>query len=197
MPLADAHALFAATPLLVAALSVPVLGERVGPRRWAAIAVGFGGVLVILRPGLAVLQPGAVPALLAVGLYALYQVMTRIVGRVDRAETTFLLQIVLGAAILLPLAPWVWQTPPVAHWPLFLALAALGAGGHLLLIRALQATPAVLLQPFTYSLLIWAVLLGWLFFGDLPDRWTVLGALLVVAAGTYAALREHRLRSAA
>jgi drug/metabolite transporter (DMT)-like permease len=197
MPLADAHALFAATPLLVAALSVPLLGERVGPRRWAAIGVGFCGVLIIVRPGIGVLAPGAMPALLAVALYAVYQVMTRIVGRVDRAETTFLLQILIGALILMPLAPWVWQTPSPIHWPLFLALAGLGAGGHLLLIKALQTTSAVVIQPVTYSMLVWAVLFGWLFFGDLPDRWTVTGALVVVAAGVYTAVREHRLRGRA
>jgi drug/metabolite transporter (DMT)-like permease len=197
MPLADAHAIFAATPLIVTALSMPVLGERVGPRRWLAVLVGFAGVLLELRPGLAVLNPGAVPCLIATILYAIYQVMTRIVSRVDRAETTFLYQIVLGAALLAPLAPWVWVTPPPIHWPLFLLLAGLGAGGHLLLIKALHAAPAVLIQPFTYSMLIWATLFGWLFFGNVPGVWTLLGAALVIVAGVYAALREHRLRMAA
>jgi drug/metabolite transporter (DMT)-like permease len=195
MPLADAHALFSATPLLVTALSIPLLGERVGPRRWAAVLVGFAGVLIIIRPGLVALHPGVVPALVSVGLYALYQVMTRIVARVDRAETIFLFQIVVGAALLLPLAPWVWVTPPLGHWPLFLLLAGLGAAGHLLLIRALALAPAVLLQPFSYTMLIWAVLFGWLLFGDVPDRWTLLGAAIVIAAGIYTAVREQRLRT--
>lgn len=194
MPLADAHALFAATPLLVTALSVPLLGERVGLRRWAAVLVGFVGVMVIVRPGLVSLHAGVIPALISVGLYALYQIMTRIVARVDRAETIFLFQIVVGSLLLLPLAPWVWITPPLAHWPLFLVLAGLGAAGHLLLIKALTLTPAVLIQPFTYTMLVWAVLFGWLFFGDVPDRWTMLGAGIVVTAGIYTAIREQRLR---
>lgn len=194
MPLADAHALFAATPLLVTALSMPLLGERVGPRRWAAVIVGFIGVLVIVRPGVGQLHPGVVWALVAMSLYAVYQVMTRIVARVDRPETIFFIQIVVGSILLLPLAPWVWVTPPLAHWPFFLLLAALGAGGHLLLIKALSLAPAVLIQPFTYTMLVWAVLFGWLFFGDIPDGLTLLGAAIVIAAGLYTVVREQRLR---
>jgi drug/metabolite transporter (DMT)-like permease len=195
MPLADAHAIFAATPLVVTALSVPVLGERVGVRRWTAVLAGFVGVLIVVRPGIGVLQPGALVCMIATGMYAVYQVMTRILSRVDRAETIFLFQIVVGALLLLPLAPWVWVTPPVAHWPLFLLLAALGAGGHLLLIKALHAAPAVIIQPFTYTMLIWATLFGWLFFHDIPDRWTIIGAACVVLAGLYAAARQHRLQT--
>lgn len=194
MPLADAHALFAATPLLVTALSMPLLGERVGPRRWAAVIVGFIGVLVIVRPGVGQLHPGVVWVLVAMSLYAVYQVMTRIVARVDRPETIFFIQIVVGSILLLPLAPWVWVTPPLAHWPFFLLLAALGAGGHLLLIKALSLAPAVLIQPFTYTMLVWAVLFGWLFFGDIPDGLTLLGAAIVIAAGLYTVVREQRLR---
>lgn len=196
MPLADAHAILAATPLVVTALSVPLLGERVGPRRWLAVAVGFMGVLLIVRPGLGVLQPGALLALLGTLLYGLYQVLTRIVARVDRAETSFLFQITVSAALLTPLAPFVWITPDAAHWPLFLLLAAFGAAGHLLLIRALSLAPAVVIQPFTYSLLLWAVAVGWLLFGDVPDLATVLGGSLVVAAGLYTVWREQRLRAA-
>jgi drug/metabolite transporter (DMT)-like permease len=195
MPLADAAAIFAATPLVVTALSVPVLGEKVGFRRWTAVVVGFVGVLIVVRPGASVLAPGALVCMIATIMYAVYQVMTRIVSRVDRAETTFLFQIVVGALILMPMAPWVWVTPPPIHWPLFLLLAALGAGGHLLLIKALHAAPAVLIQPFTYTMLIWATLFGWLFFGDVPDRWTMAGAVLVVSAGLYAAMRQHRLQT--
>jgi drug/metabolite transporter (DMT)-like permease len=158
------------------------------------VVVGFIGVLIIVRPGLDELHPGVISALVAMALYAVYQVMTRIVARVDRTETIFLFQIVVGSALLLPLAPWVWVTPPLAHWPLFLLLAGLGAGGHLLLIKALSLAPAVLIQPFTYTMLLWAVLFGWLLFGDVPDRWTLLGAAVVIAAGVYTAIREQRLR---
>jgi drug/metabolite transporter (DMT)-like permease len=197
MPLADAQAIFSATPLVVTALSVPVLGERVGLRRWTAVLIGFVGVLIIVRPGVGVLHPGAGICLIATVMYAVYQVMTRILGRVDRAETIFLFQIVVGTALLLPLAPWVWVTPPLLHWPLFLLIAGLGAAGHLLLIKALHAAPAVIIQPFTYTSLIWATLFGWLLFGDVPDHWTILGAACIVAAGLYAAARQRRLQRAA
>ncbi|MFO1067069.1 MAG: DMT family transporter [Geminicoccaceae bacterium] len=195
MPLANAHAIFAATPLIVVALSVPVLGEKVGLRRWIAVLIGFVGVLIAVRPGPDMLTSGAIPTLIATGLYAVYQLMTRIVTRVDRAETTFLIQIVAGTALQAPFVPFVWVDPTPMHWPLFAAIAALGAVSHLMLIHALQAAPAAVVQPFTYSMLLWATLVGWLFFGDLPDAWTISGGALVVAAGLYAAVREQRLRN--
>lgn len=192
MPLADAHAILAAVPLLVTALSAPLLGERVGWRRWAAVAVGFAGVLVILRPGLGVLQPGAVLALLCTGLYALYNILTRLVARSDPPETGFLLQTAIGAALLCLVGPFFWVPIAPAHWPLVLAQATLGALGHLCLVRALALAPAVVVQPFTYTLLLYAVVVGFLVFGDVPDLWTVVGGLVVVGAGVYSALRERQ-----
>ncbi|MFO1075745.1 MAG: DMT family transporter [Geminicoccaceae bacterium] len=194
MPLADVHALLALTPLVVTALSVPILRERVGPRRWAAVGVGFLGILIVLRPGLDVLQPAALAALASVLLYALYQVLTRLVGAVDSAATSLLWQLVIGSLASGVLMPFIWQPPALAHWPVFLLLALLGGLGHYAMIRALQLAPASVLQPFTYTLLLWAVVIGYLVFGDVPDRWTLTGAAIVVAAGTYTAMREQRLR---
>lgn len=197
MPLADVHAMLALTPLAVTALSVPLLGERVGPRRWAAVAVGFCGVMVILRPGLGVMQPAAIVALVSVLLYGLYQVLTRMVGRSDSAQTSLLWQLVVGALLASLVVPFAWKTPEPQHWPLFVLVAALGGAAHYSMIRALQLTPAAVIQPFSYTLLLWAVIIGYVGFGDLPDRWTLLGAALIVGAGVYTALREHRLRTAA
>jgi drug/metabolite transporter (DMT)-like permease len=197
MPLAEAQAIMAATPLLVTALSVPLLGERVGWRRWLAVACGFLGVLVILRPGLDVLRPGALPALAATLLYAAYNIMTRRVAAVDQAETTFLLQTVIGAALLSLVGPFLWVTPAVRHWPLIAAQATLGALGHLCLVRALTVAPAVVVQPFTYTLLVYAAVIGFLAFGDVPDAATLVGSAIIVAAGVYAALRTHRRAAAA
>jgi drug/metabolite transporter (DMT)-like permease len=194
MPLADVHSLLALTPLAVTALSVPLLGERVGPRRWAAVGVGFAGVLVILRPGLGVVQPAALVALASVLLYGLYQVLTRMVGRTDAAETSLIWQLLVGAALASLAVPFAWRTPEPQHWPLFLLVAALGGVAHWAMIRALQLAPAAVIQPFTYTVLLWAVVIGYLAFGDLPDLWTVLGGSAIVAAGVYTALREHRLR---
>ena len=196
LPLADVHAVLALTPLAVTALSVPLLGERVGVRRWAAVGAGFLGVLVILRPGLGVVQPASLVALVAMLLYGLYQVLTRLAGRVDGAETSLLWQLGVGAAMVSFVVPFAWRTPPLVHWPLFLLVAALGGIAHYAMIRALQLAPAAVIQPFTYTLLLWAVIIGYLGFGDLPDRWTVLGGAAIVGAGLYTAVREHRLRQA-
>ena len=189
MPLADAHAILALTPLVVTALSVPLLREPVGPRRWAAVAVGFLGILLALRPGRGVLEPAALAALLSVLLYALYQVLTRIVGRADSAETSLLWQLGVGSALASGAVPFVWRPPAPEHWPLFLLIALIGGLGHYAMIRAFQLAPAVVIQPFTYTLLLWAVVIGYLGFGDVPDGWTVAGGAVVVGAGVYAALR--------
>lgn len=196
LPLADVHAVLALTPLVVTALSVPMLREQVGPRRWAAVAVGFVGVLIVLRPGLGVLHPAALVALLCVFLYALYQILTKLVGHADAAETSLLWQLVAGALLASLAVPFVWQPPALEHWPMFVVLAVLGGLGHYLMIRAFQLASAVVIQPFSYTLLLWAVLIGYLAFGDVPDRWTLLGAAVIVAAGSYTAIREHRRRSA-
>jgi drug/metabolite transporter (DMT)-like permease len=192
MPLADAQAILAASPLLVTALSVPFLGERVGWRRWLACAAGFVGVLIIVRPGLGALQPGALVALLAACLNAAYNVLTRRVAAVDPAETSFLLQIVLATVLLSFIGPFFWVTPAPAHWPLILAQATLAALGHLCLVRALTVAPAVVVQPFTYTSLLYATGIGYLLFGDVPDQLTLLGAAVVVGAGVYAAIRGHK-----
>ncbi len=191
LPLADVHAVLALTPLLVTALSVPLLGERVGWRRWSAVAMGFLGILLILRPGVSVVHPAALLALLAAFMYAVYNILTRLAALADPPQTSFLWQTVGGAALLTLVGPLFWVPLAPEHWLLLLALAGLGAFGHYCLVRALARLPAVVVQPFAYTMLVWAVLIGYLVFGDLPDRWTVTGALVVVGAGCYAAWREH------
>jgi drug/metabolite transporter (DMT)-like permease len=171
-----------------------LLGERVSPRQWAAVAAGFSGVLIVLRPGLDVVQSSTLVVLVAVLLYALYQVLTRLVGRVDGAETSLLWQTVIGTIVLGGVAAFFWQTPALEHWPLFILTAVLGGAGHFLLIRALQMAPVAVTQPFTYTLLLWAVITGYLLFGDLPDQWTMIGSAIVIAAGSYSALQDRRSR---
>ena len=197
LPLADAHAIFSATPLLVTALSVPVLKEQVGWRRWVAVGIGFLGILVILRPGFVAIHPAALLATLCMAMYANYHLLTRMVSRADRPETSYLLQTVISAALLSIIGPLFWAPIAWHHVPLLLGLGVLGATGHYCLVRALSLAPAVVVQPFTYTMLLWAVLIGYLVFGDLPDAWTIAGAALVVAAGIYAAWREHARRQTA
>lgn len=194
LPLASAHAILAVTPLIVTALSVPLLGERVGVRRWAAIAVAFAGVLVILRPGLGVAQPMALVVLLCALMFALYQVLTRLVSRDDDPTVTLFYTALIGAGALTLIGPFFWTWPDLAGWALFLLVAMLGGGAHFLLIKALQLAPAAALQPYSYSLIVWATLVGFVVFGNLPDLWTVAGAVVVASSGLYAFARERQLK---
>ena len=198
MPLADVHALLALTPLAVTALSVPLLGERVGPRRWAAVAVGFLGVLVILRPG-----PGRDAAGRAGGSGG--RAALRPLPGADPAWSAGSTaprpacsgSCVVGAVLASFVVPFAWRTPDAGP------LAAVRAGGgpgrlaHYCMIRALQLAPAAVIQPFTYTLLLWAVVIGYVGFGDLPDAWTLLGAAAIVGRRhLHRRSREHRLRMA-
>ncbi len=196
LPLANAHAILAVTPLLVTALSVPLLGERVGIRRWSAIGVAFVGMLIILRPGLAVVHPMAPLALLCALMFALYQILTRIASRDDPPLTTLFYTAVIGTIGLTVIGPFFWTTPDARGWALFALVACLGASGHFLLIKALQLAPASVLQPFSYTTLIWATTVGFLVFGNLPDLATVVGAAIIAASGLYSFARERRRQAA-
>ena len=193
LPLAEAHAIIAVTPLLVTALSVPLLGERVGIRRWSAIGIAFVGVLIILRPGLGVVDPMALVALLCALLFALYPILTRIVSRDDPPMTTLFYTALIGVIGLSLIGPFYWTTPDPVGWALFALVALLGASGHYLLIKALQLAPASVLQPYSYTLLIWATVVGFAVFATLPDLPTVIGAIVIAASGIYTFTRE-RLR---
>ena len=195
MPLANVHAIGALSPLLVVALSVPLLGETVGWRRWSAVIAGFGGVLLIVRPGYVPLEPAAVIAWGAAALWAIYQVMVRLCARTDSSETTSLWTAVVGFLATTLLGPTMWIWPDVTGWGMLAAISLLGSLAHMSLIRALSMTQPSLLQPYNYSLFVWAVVVGYLFFGDVPDVWTWAGAAIIIASGIYVWHRE-RLRSA-
>jgi drug/metabolite transporter (DMT)-like permease len=196
VPIADLHALPAITPLIVTALSVPMLGERVGLRRWLAVGAAFLGVLVIVRPGLIEVSRGALIALASAVLFAVYVILTRKVADHDGARTSTLHLAITGAVVLSFIGPFHWRAPDAGGWALLVLLAVMGSLGHFLLIRDLQLTPASVVQPFTYVAIVWATGVGWLVFGDLPDLPTVTGAAIVVASGLYAFHRE-RLQPAA
>jgi drug/metabolite transporter (DMT)-like permease len=197
LPLADVIAIASATPLIVTALAVPVLGERVGARRWAAVIVGFAGVLVIVRPGFAEGSALTLIPVLGATMWAIYQLMVRRLAASDSADTTVLYTATVGLVVLSCIGPFFWQPPDARGWLLLGLVAVLGATGHGLLIRALQAADATVLQPFAYAHLVGATLFGFVVFGDVPDRWTVAGALLVVGCGLFVAYRERALRRAA
>ncbi|MBM3491555.1 MAG: DMT family transporter [Alphaproteobacteria bacterium] len=197
MPLADAVAIGLVSPIIVTALSRPLLKERIGWRRWTAVAIGFAGALVIVRPGLGTLHWSASVVLLVAFCYALFQILTRKLAEGEDSVTTLFYSALVGTVgLALPL-PFEASGPQSA-WHLLL-LASLGLWGTLggfLLIRAFVHAPAVVLAPLTYLSLPTSALGGLLIFGDFPDGWTWLGAGILIATGLYIFHRE-RLRGGA
>lgn len=193
LQLADAVAIFFVAPLIVAALAGPLLNEWAGPRRWAAIVVGFLGVLVITRPGVGGLEWTALFALAAATVFALYTISTRILAGHDSTVTTFFYTPLIGLIGFAPFGIAVWETPPdLFHWLLLFMTGIVGGLGHLLMILAYRRAPAPVLAPFMYIQLIWMTASGILVFGDFPSSWTFIGAAIVVASGLYLWFREQQ-----
>ena len=190
--LVDTHAVFICYPLLVAALSGPVLGEKVGWRRWAAIGVGFAGVLVILQPGGGTLSVTAVVPLAAAAMFALYGLLTRYVSHQDPGDVSFFWTGIVGTIIATAVGIWFWQPMSGGDW-LWMGLLCLTAvSGHWLLIRAYEIAEASALQPFAYLQLVWGAALGMTVFGDVLRANVVLGAAIVASAGLFTLWRSHR-----
>ena len=179
------------TPFVVAALSGPTLGEWVGPRRWAAIGFGFIGVLVVTRPGFGIVHPAAILPVLATLAYAAYFLTTRVLSRTDSNETTLFYSNFVGAALMLPVAPFFWTWPALWQFGLMILAGALASFGHYMLIVAHRRAPASLLSSFIYSQLVWVIALGYAVFGDVPDAYTLAGASIVIASGLYVFHRER------
>ena len=192
LALADAVAINFFAPLLVTAFSIPMLKEQVGIRRWIAILVGFAGVMVIIRPGLGVMHWAAILPLGTAVCYALYQVLTRMAGRTDHARTSLLWSAAVGTVVMSIVVPFRWTAPDLAGWAMMAATGCLFGLGHYLLIKGLERAPASVLSPFIYTQLIWAISLGFLVFGDFPDGFSILGALIVTGSGLYVWHRETR-----
>ena len=191
MQLAEAHSIAAIAPLMVTALAVPILGERVGRRRWLAVIVGFIGVLIILRPGSEVFRPVAILPLLATASFSLYLVLTRIVARHDGLGTSFFYPGLIGLIVLSLIAPFHWQSPTIGEWTLLVLASLLAVGAHLCVIRGLSLSEASLLQPFNYVLLLAAIIFGYVVFDHFPDWMTIFGAGVIVASGLYVWRRER------
>lgn len=190
--LVESHAVFAAYPLIVAALSGPVLGEKVGWRRWVAIFVGFIGVLIILQPGVTAFAPAAAVPLLAACMFALYSLLTRYAARKDSAATSFFWTGVSGAVILTPVGLWAWEPMTSPDWVWMAILCVLGASGHYLLIKTYEAAEASAVQPFAYLQLVFASTLGIFIFGETLEAHVAFGAGLVIAAGLFTLWRSKQ-----
>ncbi len=191
--LVESHAVFTSYPLLIAALSGPVLGEKVGWRRWAAIAVGFLGVIIILEPGFGVFSPYALVPLLSATMFALYGLLTRYAARKDSAATSFFWTGIVGAAAITVVGIWFWEPMTPGDWVWMSMLCVSGATGHWLLIKCYEVAEAGAVQPFAYLQLVWASALGMLVFGETLRLNVGIGAGLVVAAGLFTLWRERQV----
>jgi drug/metabolite transporter (DMT)-like permease len=192
LPLANANAIGFVMPLFVAALAVPMLGERLEMARLLAILAGLVGALIIVRPGSELFTPYALLPLGMAVCNALYQILTRKVAGLEPPLTSLVWGALVGALLLSAIAPFVWASPQaVSHGVLIVVIGVLASVGHFLLIKAYDYANATLLAPFTYSALIWAMLLGWLVFGDFPDGWSLVGMGIIVLSGLYLANRQR------
>jgi drug/metabolite transporter (DMT)-like permease len=197
LPLTVTGALLFTSPLMVCALSGPLLGERVGPRRWAAIVVGFIGLLIIIRPGSEAFHPASIFGLISALAAACFNIVTRKLAGVDDVMTQ---QFYAGATALLLITPlalqdWVWPTQPIS-WVAFFCGGMAGMIGHVLISMANRyATPSVL-APFSYLQFLYLALASWVVFNEPPDNWFFVGAPIVICSGLYIWLRERQVRAA-
>jgi len=191
LPIADATAIAFAMPLLVTALSIPLLGERVGPRRWSAVAVGFIGVLIVVRPGSGAIGSAALLPLASAACWALSLVVTRHMRGRDKPLTTVFYSTIAGLALSSLALPFVWAPPSAGAWRLMLLMALFSAAAQYLLIAGLARGDASLLAPFSYSQMVWSMLTGFFIFHTAPSAWTWGGAVVIVGSGVYIAHRER------
>ncbi len=191
--LVESHAIFACYPLLIAALSGPVLGENVGWRRWAAIGIGFIGVLVILQPGYTVFAPAAAIPLLAAFMFALYGLLTRYAARKDSTATSFFWTGTSGAVLMTVIGIWYWEPMTAYDWRWMAALCVTGALGHWLLIKTYEVAEANAVQPFAYLQLVFASAIGLLLLGETLRPNVAIGAAIVVGAGLFTLWRSRRV----
>jgi len=194
--LVESHAVFTCYPLLVAALSGPVLGERVGWRRWSAIGVGFIGVLIILQPGMSVFDPAAAIPLLAAAMFAIYGLLTRYVARADTTATSFFWTGTVGAVAMTAVGLWFWEPMTPTDWLFMGCLCVTGVTGHWLLIKCYEVAEASAVQPFAYLQLVFAAIIGISLFAETVRLNVAIGAAIIVAAGLFTFWRERLQRVA-
>ncbi|RLJ58991.1 S-adenosylmethionine uptake transporter [Litoreibacter meonggei] len=192
VPLADAVAVSFVAPFIVTLMGALILREPVGIRRWVAVVIGFAGTLIVMRPGMGVLHPAVGLVLVAAAAFACRQVLSRALSGADPVQTTVAYTAIVGSALLTIPLPFVWQTPQMGlEMVLLVSIALMAAVAEVLVIKALEVAQAVVVAPVMYSLLIWGTFYGWIVFGDLPDLWTWVGALIIVATGVYTLNRER------
>ncbi|HVR68717.1 MAG TPA: DMT family transporter [Verrucomicrobiae bacterium] len=194
MPLADCFAVAYAAPLFVTALSVPLLKEKVGPRRWAAVLIGFAGVMFMLQPSGAGLSAGSLLALSSAFLYALTLITSRQLSSTERSHTILFYYSCVVIVVLGSFMPWQWETPTPEHWVLFIVSGVAGSFGQFFLNQAFRYAEASLIAPLDYTGMVWAILFGYWVWGDVPTWIVLAGATVVICSTLYIVRREALLR---
>ena len=190
LTLAEAYSLLFASPLLITALSVPFLGEKVGKRRWAAVVLGLIGVIIVLRPGLQPLSLGHIAGLTAAVANSIGAIVVRKVGREERSQTLILFPMVAVLLIMALVMPSTYKPMPLLDLGVLAMMGLLLIGGQMMVLNAYRNAPAALIAPMQYSQIIWAALFGFIFFSEIPDLWVATGSVLIISSGVFVVWRE-------
>ena len=192
LPLATAAAISLSSPIIVTALSPKLLGEQVGPRRWAAVAVGFVGALIVVRPGHANFDWHALLIVASTVCSSFYQLFSRRYGQTERPDASATVATIVGTLAASPFVPFEWVTPhTVWHAVLFVGMGIMAGTGHYFLTIAYSQAPASVVTPFNYTQLIGSAAMGFIVFHEFPDLWTWVGAGVIIASGLYIGYRER------
>lgn len=190
LPLADAYALIFSSPLIVTVLAIPLLGEKVGRHRVAAVVIGFIGVLIAMRPGFGTLEVATYVALLGAVLYSFVQIFIRQMSRTESSIAIAFYGTVMICTLAAATMPWYWQQPTREAWMMFIATGLLGGVGQYCLTTAFRFASASILAPYQYLSLIWGVIFGYFLFRDVPGVHTIIGSLVIAGSGLYIIHRE-------
>ena len=195
IPLAEATAVNFLAPILVTALSVPLLGEHVTRGQWLAVICGFVGVIIIVHPGGELFTPAVLLPLVSALFFCFYQLLTRILSQYDSPTTSNFFAGLCNTLVMSALVPFFWHTPTLAHGLQMLALGAFGMTAHLLLTQSFRVAAPALLAPFSYCQIVFSGILGWLLFDHTPDFTTRIGIAIICISGLAAALQQRRTRA--
>ena len=190
IPLTNATAIMFLTPIIVTALSAPLLGEQVGLRRWLGVVLGVSGALIIIRPGSDVMHWGSLLVVGGAVLNASYLLLTRQTSHRDSVMTNLFYSALGGTIVSTLILPFVWVPLDLKAWALMIVTGLLGGTGHFTIIKAYTVAPAPVVAPFAYTYLLWATLFGYLLFGEVPDGMTLFGAAVIIGSGLYIFHRE-------
>ena len=192
LPLAEATAIAFVAPLFVTLLSVPLLGERIEMPVMIASLFGFFGVLIVVRPGGEAFQLGSLVLIGAATFYSLMLITARRYGSTEHLWAMVFYMTLVPLVLTALLLPWFWQTPESRHWPGFLASGVFGVGAMAFITMAFRFAPAAIAAPFDYTAMLWAVVLGWWFWGEIPDVWVFVGSALIIGSGLAIGYHERR-----